>query len=98
MFNKNKCRFSLPKVSYIGYTPNPEGVKNADPKKVKAVKDMPPPTDKKDIERELGTISYLAKFIPNMSTITQPIEFKSDVYFHWEEPQQNALTQSKGFS
>ena len=54
---------------------------------------MPPPTDKKGVERVIGTINYLAKFIPNMSTITHPIReiMKSDVSFHWEGPQQNAF-------
>ena len=82
MFNKYKCLFSLPEVSYIGHILNSDGVK-PDPEKVKAVKEMPPPTDKKGIETVLDTINYLAKFIPIMSTITQPIRevLKSDVSF-----------------
>ena len=90
--NKDKCLFGLPEVSYIGHILNSEGVK-PDPEKVKAVKEMPPPTDKKGVERILDTIIYLAKFIPNMSTITQPIReiLKSDVTFHWEDPRKNAF-------
>ena len=90
--NKDKCFFSLPEVSYIGHILNSDGVK-PDPEKVRAVKEMPPPTDKKGIERILGTINYLAKFIPSMSTITHPIRevLKSDVSFRWEEPQKNAF-------
>ena len=49
-FNKDKCRFNFPKVSYIEHALNSEGVK-PDPKKVK---DMPPPTDKKGRERALN--------------------------------------------
>jgi len=50
---------------------------------------VPPPTDKKGVERLLGTINYLAKFIPNMSTVTQPIRelLKKDTMFEWESPQ-----------
>jgi len=59
-------------VTYIGHILNAEGIK-PDPAKVRAIKDMPAPSDKKDVERLLGTINYLAKFIPNMSTITQPV-------------------------
>ena len=43
---------------------------------------MPPPNDKKCVERLLGTTNYLAKFVPNMSAITQPSELlKSMSYF-----------------
>ena len=34
---------------------------------------MPPHTDKKGVERLIGTVNYLAKFIPNMPIITIPI-------------------------
>ena len=55
---------------------------------------MPPPTDKKGVERLLGTVNYLAKFIPNMSTITLPIRdiLKKDVPFHWDSPQDDSFT------
>jgi len=36
-------------------------------KKVRAIQDMPPLTEKKGVEKLLGTINYLLKFIPNMS-------------------------------
>ena len=63
------------------------------PKKVKAIREMPPPTDKKGIERLLGTINYLAKFITNMSTVTHRIRelLKSDVTFCWKKSQEEAF-------
>ena len=67
--NWDKCQFSVPKVSYIGHILSADGVQS-DPEKVRAICEMPPPTDKKGIERLLGTINYLAKFIP---TVTHPI-------------------------
>jgi hypothetical protein len=56
-----------------------------DEQRVKAINRMPPPEDKKGAERLLGTVNYLAKFIPNMSTIMQPIRevMKRDVEFQW---------------
>ena len=82
----------LVEVSYIGHTLNSEGV-NPDPEKVKAINEMPPPTDKKGIERALGTINYLAKFIPNL--LKSKRGNNSDVIFHWEEPQQNAFNSNR---
>lgn len=38
-----------------------------DPEKVKAIVEMPAPEDKKGVQRPLGTVNYLASYIPNMS-------------------------------
>ena len=83
-------------MTYIGHTLNAKGVQ-PDSEKVRAIQDMPPPVDKKGVERLLGTINYLAKFIPNMSTITHPIWelLKSDNKFSWGEPQIKAFSEIK---
>ena len=94
--NRDKCQFSVPKVSYIGHILSADGVQ-PDPEKVRAIQEMPPPTDKKGVERLLGTINYLAKFIPNMSTVTHPIRelLKSDVAFCWRKFQEKAFDKIK---
>ena len=58
---------------------------------------MPPPEDKKGTERLIGTVNYLAKFIPNMSTITKPIRelLKSDVEFQWGSTQEEVFQKIK---
>lgn len=56
-FNKEKCMFRSPEVSYIGHIISSEGVR-PDPKKIEAITKMPPPEDKKGVERLLGTINY----------------------------------------
>ncbi|CAB3992300.1 Hypothetical predicted protein [Paramuricea clavata] len=94
--NKEKCEFRVKEVTYIGHKLTREGVK-PDEQKVKAIKQMPPPEDKKGVERLLGTVNYLAKFIPNMSTIMQPIRevMKSGVEFHWGGAQEKAFQEVK---
>lgn len=64
-----------------------------DPTKIEAILKMPPPTDMKGVERLLGTVNYLAKFVPNMSAMNEPIRslLKSDVLFTWEKPQQDTF-------
>ena len=64
--NKEKCKFAVTEVTYIGHKLTPQGV-HADPEKVKAIMEMPASSDKKGVERLLGTINYLVKFIPGMS-------------------------------
>jgi len=94
--NLEKCQFSILQVSYIGHILNVNGVQ-PDPEKIRAIQDMSPPTDKKGVERLLGTINYLAKFIPNMSTVTHPIRIllKSDVTFCWDTFQEQAFDKIK---
>ena len=74
----------------------PQGV-HPDPEKVKVIMEMPAPSDKKGVERLLGTINYLAKFIPDMSTKTLPIRelLKWDVVFEWGPSQDRAFQEIK---
>ena len=90
--NKEKCLFNKPEIVYIGHVISQDGVK-PDGEKVDAIMNMPPPTDKKGVERLLGTVNYLAKFIPNMSVINEPIRqlLRSDTLFTWGKEQENAF-------
>ena len=60
--NKEKCVFKVKEVTYIGHKFTKEGIK-PDDGKVRAINDMPAPTDKKGVERLLGTVNYLGKFL-----------------------------------
>lgn len=42
-------------------------------------------------------MNYLAKFIPNMSRVTQPIRtlLRKDISFHWERHQEDAFKDIK---
>ena len=64
--NKDKCRFRVSEVSYVGHVLSADGVK-PDPLKVEAIRAMPPPGDREELQRFLGVVTYLSKFIPNMS-------------------------------
>ena len=52
---KGLCVFKVKEVIYIGLKLTQKGIKHDD-EKVGAMKDMPAPTDKKGVERLLGTI------------------------------------------
>ena len=73
-----------------------EGIK-PDNEKVRAINDMPAPTDKKGVERLLGTVNYLGKFIPNLATVTEPIRMllRKDVEFQWSHEQDKAFEEIK---
>ena len=68
-----------------------------DPEKIKAIVEMPKPEDKKGIERSLGTINFLASYIPSMSEITAPIRnlLRKEIAYTWNKEQENALEKIK---
>ena len=51
--NKDKCRFRVSDVSYVGHVLSADGIK-PDPLKVEAVKAVPPPGDRKELQRFAG--------------------------------------------
>jgi len=53
----------------MGHVLSTNGLQS-DPEKVKAIKEMPTPTDKQRIQRLLGMTYYLQKFAPSLSEIT----------------------------
>ena len=64
---------------------------------VRAIKDMPAPTDKKGVERLLGTVNCLGKFIPNLATVTEPIRvlLRKDITFQWSHEQDQPFQEIK---
>lgn len=54
---------------------------------------MPPPNDKKGVMRLLGTVNYIAKFVPDMSQITEPSRMllRQDAEFEWNSGQEVAF-------
>lgn len=84
-FKKDKCLICVQEVTYLGHIFNASGMK-VDTEKVKAIKNMPEPNDRKSLERFLGMTNYLAKFIPNYSEHIFPLTrlLKKDTVWHWD--------------
>ena len=83
-------------MPYIGHVLTPDGLK-PDPSKVKAIVEMPTPSDKKAVQRVLGMITYLAKFLPNLSDVTEPLRrlLDKDVQWHWNDTHEKSWKQVK---
>ena len=94
--NKGKCVSKVKEVTYIGHKLTQEGI-NPDDEKVRAINDMPAPTDNKGVERLLGTVNYPGKFIPNLATVTEPIRvlLRKDIEFQWSHEQEKELHEIK---
>lgn len=79
-----KLQFKVPEVHFHGHILSAKGLK-ADPEKVKAVIDMPLPTDVKAVQRFVGFVTYLAKFLPRLSEVCEPLRrlMDKDAVWHW---------------
>ena len=71
-FKLGKCHFRCTSVVYIGHKPTAEGIK-PDPQKIDVIVNMPEPHDKKGVQRLLGMVNYVGKFLPNVSEIISPL-------------------------
>lgn len=56
--NPKKVKLRVPEVSYVGHVFSPEGLK-PDPEKIRAIDEMPHPTDKAGVLRFLGLLRLL---------------------------------------
>ena len=94
--NHQKCLIRQPAVPYIGHLLTSEGLK-PDPSKVAAVRAMPTPKKKDDVKRFLGFVTYLAKFIPNLSELDAPLRelLKTNALFDWQPAQEEAFLKLK---
>ena len=63
----------MKQVRFVGHILSAQGV-SANPEKVKANLQMHDPVDIKCLERFLGMVGYLGKFIPELSDKTQPLD------------------------
>ena len=70
--NKRKLKLKCTEFPYLGHLVTKEGLK-PDPDKIKAVQEMPKPDNIKAVRRFCGFVNYLAKFMPKLSEVMEPI-------------------------
>ncbi|UYV68635.1 K02A2.6-like, partial [Cordylochernes scorpioides] len=95
-FNINKVKLRLKEVKYLGHIITPHGLK-PDPEKVKALKEMPHPESITKLKSFLGFATYLCKFMPNISMISEPLRkltMKNSTW-SWSKNHQAAFEQIK---
>ena len=94
--NSDKFRFKQDKLKFMGMIVSKEGMA-ADPAKAEAINNMPCPTDKKGVQRFVGTCQYLSRFVPNMSESLRPLQelTKNDVKFIWSRVHETAFKSAK---
>ena len=96
VFNSEKCVIDAPQVNFFGAVYDRHGV-HPDPGKVDAIKNLPAPTGKADLQGFLGLVTYISPFIPKLSDRTAPLRglLKKDAIYEWSPSHQKAFDEVK---
>ncbi|BES91778.1 Reverse transcriptase (RNA-dependent DNA polymerase) [Nesidiocoris tenuis] len=91
-FNRDKIKLKQKSVKYMGHIVSSEGLK-PDPDKIRAINDMRYPRDVQEVKSFMGIVTYMAKFVPNLSAISEPLRVltKKDTIWTWGEDQCKAV-------
>lgn len=86
----------LKEITFYGHKITSEGVK-AYYEKIKAIIDMPSPTDISGVKRFCGVVLYMAKFLPSLYTILEPLRTltRKDTPWVWTKKCEKAFTDVK---
>ena len=90
--NKEKMILRRSEVPHIGHVLTNKGLK-PDPGKIKAMLEMPKPTDVSGVQRIIRFVNYLSKFLPRLSDACEPLRklMAKGVEWHWTEHQDQAF-------
>ena len=82
--NPQKCVFGVESGKLLGYMISKKGIE-VDPAKAKAIIDMPPPTNLKELRSLQGRIQSIRRFISNLAMRCEPFNhlLRKEVKFEW---------------
>ena len=94
--NSKKMNLRRTEVKFMGHLISRDGLK-PDPEKIAVVQHMPKPTGKQEMLSLLGFINYLAKFLPKLAEVAQPLRDLTlkDARFLWSSQHDKAFAEVK---
>ena len=92
----DKCVFMQPKVTFLGHEITADGIRPLS-SKVETITKAPYPTTRAEMISFLGGAQYYSRFIPNMSTVVEPLNrLRSlDVPFNFGDREKKAFDKLK---
>ncbi|KAK1668161.1 hypothetical protein QYE76_056320 [Lolium multiflorum] len=97
--NPLKCAFAVQSGVFLGFVVRHRGIE-VEPKKIKAIPDMPAPQNLKELRTLQGKLAYIRRFISNLSGCIQPFSHlvKKGAPFVWDESCQRGFDDIKSVS
>ena len=94
--NLDKCQFSADRVKFLGHVISSSGIE-ADPEKLQAIADLPPPQNVQEVRTFLGMVNQLSKFSGHLADKTKSIRdlLHKGNQWTWGSEQQKAFEQIK---
>ena len=94
--NPAKCAFGVSVEKFLGFIVNYRGIE-ANPDKIKAMLDMPPPSNIKKVQRLTGRIVALSRFVSKVSDKCQPFFQVLKKAFQWDTCCEEAFSALKTY-
>ncbi|XP_017411652.2 uncharacterized protein LOC108323671 [Vigna angularis] len=90
--NPAKCTFGVPAGKFLGFMLTRRGIE-ANPDKCQAVLDMPAPKTLREVQRLVGRLTALSRFIPRLAEHIKPIlkNLKKGSTQHWDNDCETAF-------
>ena len=94
--NPTKCTFGVKSGKLLGFIVSQKGIE-VDPKKVKAILEMPEPRIEKQVRGFLGRLNYIDRFISQLTAICEPLFklLRKNQFVRWNEDCQEAFGRIK---
>ena len=94
--NQKKAKLLMNDVKFMGHVISADGLK-PDPAKIQAVLEMPNPQNVNDVQRLVGFVNYLGKFLPSLSDMCEPLRklTEKDTTWSWQSVHDEALQKVK---
>ncbi|BHF62781.1 hypothetical protein SprV_0200576700 [Sparganum proliferum] len=68
VLNPSKCVLGVPSLDFLGHLVDVQGLRPLC-SKVEAIRDFPPPTSKRQLQRFLGMVNFYRRFLPNCADL-----------------------------
>ena len=94
--NPAKCAFGVSARKFLGFTVNNRGIE-ANPDKIKAVLDMIPPSNVKEVQRLTERVAALSRFVSKASDKFHPFFQSLKRAFQWDAYCEEAFTTLKDY-
>nr|AAX95307.1 Retrotransposon gag protein, putative [Oryza sativa Japonica Group]ABA93246.1 retrotransposon protein, putative, unclassified [Oryza sativa Japonica Group] len=98
--NPLKCAFGVSAGKFLGFMVHERGVE-IDPKKIEKIRDFKAPTCKKEVQKLLGKVNYLRRFISNLAgkidAFVPILRLKKEADFTCGAKQQEAFEELKRY-